>query len=153
MSNISYFFPKRVQGTSLGLIAGLGNLGVSTMQFLIPMVLASGVFSAGMMMPNSEKIVFIQDAAWVWVPLIMIVVIASFFGMNNLKSATPKLGNYAGEFGKTILLLVFGVAAASLGAYMLIALKINMWIVLPVVVIVTLILMKFLFMENMLMIF
>ena len=144
MSNISYFFPKRVQGTSLGLNAGLGNLGVSTMQFLIPMVLASGVFSAGMMMPNSEKIVYIQDAAWVWVPLIMVVVIASFFGMNNLKSATPNLGNYAGEFGKTILLLVFGVAAAALGAFMLISLKINMWIVLPVVVITTLVLMKFL---------
>jgi len=115
MSNISYFFPKRVQGTSLGLNAGLGNLGVSTMQFLIPMVLATGVFSAGMMMPNSEKLVYIQDAAWVWVPLIMITAIAAFFGMNNLKSATPKLGNYAGEFGKTILLLIFGVAAAALG--------------------------------------
>jgi len=144
MSNISYFFPKRVQGTSLGLNAGLGNLGVSTMQFLIPMVLATGVFSAGMMMPNSEKLVYIQDAAWVWVPLIMITAIAAFFGMNNLKSATPKLGNYAGEFGKTILLLIFGVAAAALGAFMLISLKINMWIVLPVVVIVTLLLMKFL---------
>jgi NNP family nitrate/nitrite transporter-like MFS transporter len=101
MSNISYFFPKRVQGTSLGLNAGLGNLGVSTMQFLIPMVLATGVFSAGMMMPNTEKLVYIQDAAWVWVPLIMITAIAAFFGMNNLKSATPNLGNYAGEFGKT----------------------------------------------------
>jgi len=144
MSNISYFFPKRVQGTSLGLNAGLGNLGVSVMQFLIPIVLATGVFSAGMHMPNSDKIVYLQDAAWIWVPLVMIVTIAAFFGMNNVKSATPSLGNYAGEFGKTILLLIYGVVAAGLGAYMLISLKINMWIVLPVVVIVTLILMKFL---------
>jgi NNP family nitrate/nitrite transporter-like MFS transporter len=144
MSNISYFYPKRVQGTSLGLNAGLGNLGVSTMQFLIPIMLASGAFSTGMQMPGTEKIVFIQDAAWVWVPLIAIVTIAAFFGMNNLKSATPKLGNYAGEFSKIILLLAFGVAAAAVGAYMLIALKINMWIVLPTVVIITLALMKFL---------
>ena len=144
MSNISYFFPKRMQGTSLGLNAGLGNLGVSTMQFLIPIVLATGVFSAGMHMPNSDKIVYLQDAAWVWVPLIMIVTIAAFFGMNNLSSATPDLGNYAGEFGKTILLLLFGVIASALGAYMLISLKINMWIVLPVVVITTLLLMKYL---------
>jgi len=144
MSNISYFFPKRVQGTSLGLNAGLGNLGVSTMQFLIPIVLASGAFSAGMTMPNSDKVIYLQDAAWVWVPLLMVVILAAFFGMNNLKTATPKLGNYAGEFGKTILLLVFGVTAAGIGAYMLIDLKINMWIVLPVVVIVTLALMKFL---------
>jgi NNP family nitrate/nitrite transporter-like MFS transporter len=144
MSNISYFFPKRVQGTSLGLNAGLGNLGVSTMQFLIPIMLASGAFSTGMMMPNSDKIVYIQDASWIWVPLLMIVTLAAFFGMNNLKTATPKLGNYAGEFGKTILLLIFGVAAAGIGAYMLIDLKINMWIVLPAVVLITLALMKFL---------
>jgi len=144
MSNISYFFPKRLQGTALGLNAGLGNLGVSVMQFLIPMVLVSGVFSAGMQMPNTDKLVYIQDAAWVWVPLIMITTIAVFFGMNNLKIATPDLGHPAQEFGKTILLLIFGVIAAGIGSYMLITLKINMWIVLPVVVIITLLLMKFL---------
>ncbi len=144
MSNISYFFPKRVQGTSLGLNAGLGNLGVSTMQFLIPIMLTAGAFSAGMQLPESDKIIYIQDAAWVWVPLILICVIASFFGMNNLKTATPNLGNYAGEFGKTIVLLLFGIIAAALGAYLLIGLKVNMWIVLPVVVITALALMKFL---------
>ena len=144
MSNISYFFPKRVQGTSLGLNAGLGNLGVSTMQFLIPIMLTTGAFSAGMQMPHADNIVYIQDAAWIWVPLIGITTIAAFFGMNNLKIATPALGDYVGEFSKTILLLVFGVVAAALGAYMLIDLKVNMWIVLPVVVILTLLLMKFL---------
>src|SRR3990167_10406887 len=35
MSNISTFFPKRLQGTALGLNAGLGNFGVTTMQVLI----------------------------------------------------------------------------------------------------------------------
>src|SRR5690606_1745191 len=32
MSNINFFFPKRMQGLSLGLNAGLGNLGVSVFQ-------------------------------------------------------------------------------------------------------------------------
>jgi len=144
MSNISYFFPKKIQGTSLGLNAGLGNLGVSTMQFLIPVMLISGAFSAGMQLPNSEKIIYIQDASWIWVPIISIVALASFFLMNNLKVATPALGNYFSEFGKTLLLLTFGVIAAGVGAFLLISLKINMWIVLPVVVILTLALMKFL---------
>jgi NNP family nitrate/nitrite transporter-like MFS transporter len=36
MANISTFFPKRLQGTALGLNAGLGNFGVTTMQLLIP---------------------------------------------------------------------------------------------------------------------
>ncbi len=44
MSNISFFFPKRVQGTSLGLNAGLGNFGVTTMQILIPLVMTMGIF-------------------------------------------------------------------------------------------------------------
>ena len=39
MSNISFFFPKKVQGASLGLNAGLGNFGVTTMQILVPLVM------------------------------------------------------------------------------------------------------------------
>lgn len=39
MSNISFFFPKRMQGTSLGLNAGIGNLGVGVMQKLIPLAM------------------------------------------------------------------------------------------------------------------
>ena len=44
MSNISFFFPKRMQGLALGLNAGLGNAGVSVMQFLIPWVITFGLF-------------------------------------------------------------------------------------------------------------
>jgi nitrate/nitrite transporter NarK len=42
MSNISFFYPKRVQGTSLGLNAGPGNFGVTTMQVLVPLVMTAG---------------------------------------------------------------------------------------------------------------
>ena len=44
MSNISLFFPKRIQGTALGLNAGLGNLGVSVIQVLLPFVMTFGMF-------------------------------------------------------------------------------------------------------------
>ena len=46
MSNISFFFPKRVQGTSLGLNAGLGNFGVTTMQILVPLVMTFPLLGA-----------------------------------------------------------------------------------------------------------
>lgn len=39
MSNISTFFPKNQQGLALGLNAGLGNFGVTTMQVVIPLVM------------------------------------------------------------------------------------------------------------------
>ncbi len=46
MSNISFFYPKSKQGYALGMNAGLGNLGVSATQFLIPMVISMGIFGA-----------------------------------------------------------------------------------------------------------
>jgi NNP family nitrate/nitrite transporter-like MFS transporter len=44
MSNISTFFPKRLQGTALGINAGLGNFGVTSMQIVIPLVMTVSLF-------------------------------------------------------------------------------------------------------------
>lgn len=46
MANISFFFPKKTKGTALGLNAGLGNLGVSAVQFFAPLVIAFGIFGS-----------------------------------------------------------------------------------------------------------
>jgi len=46
MANIAYFYPKKTKGNALALNAGLGNLGVSVMQFVVPMVITAGVFGA-----------------------------------------------------------------------------------------------------------
>ncbi len=80
MSNISFFFPKKEQGLALGLNAGLGNLGVSVMQFLIPWVITFGLFgpiggepyqypSAG-----GTADMWIQNAGLVWVPILVLFV-------------------------------------------------------------------------------
>ncbi len=154
MSNISYFFPKKVQGTSLGLNAGLGNLGVSVMQFLLPVTMGVAVFGAlggdglPLLADFKGKAVgadyFLQNAGWTWVPLLVVAALAAFFGMNNLKSATPKIGSTIVGIGKTLFLISLGLVATAVGVYMLVALKVNMWIVLPVVVILTVLLMKYL---------
>jgi NNP family nitrate/nitrite transporter-like MFS transporter len=44
MANISFFFPKERKGSALGVNAGLGNLGVSVVQFLSPLVVTAGIF-------------------------------------------------------------------------------------------------------------
>lgn len=152
MSNISFFFPKRMQGTALGLNAGLGNLGVSVMQFLVPIVITAGFFGgpAGAGIPLTEvdgakaagTLVFIQNAGCLWTPFLLVSAVAAFFGMNNLKTATLELGNYASEFSKIALLVGFGLLTAGIGAYLLTALKWNMWLVLPVTIILTLVVMK-----------
>lgn len=146
MSNISYFFPKRVQGTSLGLNAGIGNLGVGVMQKVIPLAVGFFLFSAIDQNGNvvsGEALSGIQNAGWVWVPLLSVSAIAAFFGMNNVITGTPNLPNTIQGIGKTLFLVVLGLVAAGVGAYMLVLLKINMWIVLPVVIILTLVLMRF----------
>ena len=44
MANISFFFPRSEKGNALALNAGLGNLGVSVVQFVVPIVITVGVF-------------------------------------------------------------------------------------------------------------
>ncbi|MBP0650122.1 hypothetical protein J8J40_24060, partial [Mycobacterium tuberculosis] len=44
MANISFFFPKAEKGNALALNAGLGNLGVSVVQFAVPLVITMGLF-------------------------------------------------------------------------------------------------------------
>ena len=147
-----FLFSKTRAGHGPGVERGSGEFGVSVMQFLIPVVITAGFFgsAAGAGLPLVEAdgtkavgtLVFLQNAGWVWVPSLILSAAAAFFGMNNLKSATPDLGNYTSEFSKTALLVVFGLIAAGVGAYLLTILKLNMWVVLPVTIVMALFLMK-----------
>lgn len=154
MSNINHFFPKKMAGTALGLNAGLGNLGVSLMQWLLPVTMGFALLGTlggdGMPNPNPSggqwagKLVFIHNCGWTWVPLLIIVIIAVWFGMNNLKSGSPYLKSDLQGILRSLYLVFLGVVATALGIYLLIFLKLSMWIVLPVTIIVTLALLKFL---------
>ena len=93
MSNISFFYPKAKKGLALGLNAGLGNLGVSIVQFTVPLVITAGIFGALGGEPQQAKAgattsqFWLQNAALVWIPVILIVLVAAWFGMNNLAVA------------------------------------------------------------------
>jgi NNP family nitrate/nitrite transporter-like MFS transporter len=91
MSNISFFFPKEQKGTALGLNAGLGNLGVSGMQFVVPLVITAGVFGSLGGTPQSVTKtgahLWLQNAGFVWIPFIVVCTIAAWVGMNDIASA------------------------------------------------------------------
>ncbi len=90
MSNISFFYPKSKQGMALGLNAGLGNLGVSVLQFVVPVVIGVSLFGALAgegQVTASGKVLYLQNAAFVWVIPIAIMTILAWFGMNDLSSA------------------------------------------------------------------
>ena len=90
MSHISFFYPKAQKGNALAINAGLGNLGVSAMQLIVPLVITIGVFGAigggGRVATNGETL-FLQNAGFVWVPLIVAASFAAWFGMNDLETA------------------------------------------------------------------
>ena len=93
MANISFFYPQSQKGTALGLNAGLGNLGVSTVQFVVPLVIAAGVFGSLGGDPQVwvkgavTKSMWLQNAGFIWVPFIIATSIAAWFGMNDIASA------------------------------------------------------------------
>lgn len=90
MANISFFFPKNEKGNALALNAGLGNLGVSVMQFLVPLVITAGVFGAlggePQTISNGGKL-WLQNAGFIWVPFLIAATIAAWLGMNDIASA------------------------------------------------------------------
>jgi len=103
MANIAYFYPKKTKGNALALNAGLGNLGVSVMQFVVPMVITAGVFGAiggePQVLSDGSKL-WIQNAGFVWVPFIAVSAIAAWFGMNDIADAKASFRDQAIIFSR-----------------------------------------------------
>ncbi|WP_312931589.1 antiporter [Stutzerimonas nitrititolerans] len=157
MSNISGFFPKNQQGLALGLNAGLGNFGVTTMQIVIPLVMTAGIFGAiggepmalvkdsgtliGRIPAGSDT--WIQNAGWVWMLLLVPLAIIGWFGMNNLLPITPNPGHTLAAFGKILGLYGVGFLTAAAGLYLYLPKPfglgvLNMWLAMPLIMIATL---------------
>ena len=98
MSNISFFYPKAKQGFALGMNAGLGNLGVSATQFVIPLVITLGLFGGivgGPQLTAQGKELFLQNAGFVWVPFLLVCAVAAWFGMHDLAAARSSFAEQA----------------------------------------------------------
>ena len=162
MSNISTFFPKRLQGTALGLNAGLGNFGVTTMQIVIPLVMTMGLFGA--LGGESKSLIkdsgwifgkiaagtptWIQNAGFAWVISLVPLSVLCWFGMNNLKSVTPAAGSPIAAFLKVTYLysLAFLPSIGMLYLYLPAPTGLgllNMWVAIPLDIIAALLVMKF----------
>lgn len=53
MPSTSYFFPRAKQGTALGIQAGVGNFGVSVVQFLVPWVIGFALLGTSSIGPET----------------------------------------------------------------------------------------------------
>src|SRR5437870_7997006 len=86
MANISFFYPDRMKGWALGLNAAGGNIGVSGVQLLTPILLGVGLISLYQAPPVAEGL-YLQNAGLMWLLPLTIAVIGAFLFMNNLTSA------------------------------------------------------------------
>jgi NNP family nitrate/nitrite transporter-like MFS transporter len=83
MPSTSYFFPKRMAGTALGLQAGIGNFGVSLIQFLTPWVVGFGLLGTAALTPQQTRTgedLWLHNAGLVLVPWVVLgMVLAAVF--------------------------------------------------------------------------
>jgi NNP family nitrate/nitrite transporter-like MFS transporter len=161
MSNISTFFPKRLQGTALGLNAGLGNFGVTTMQIVIPLVMTVGLLGSF----GGEPLTLVKDSGWIfgkivagtptwiqnagfaWVLSLVPLSILCWFGMNNLKTVSPATGNALVAFGKIIYLYTLAFVPAIFMLWLYLPKPtglgvLSMWVAIPLDVLLALGMMK-----------
>jgi len=161
MSNINTFFPKRLQGTALGINAGIGNFGVTTMQIVIPLVMTMGLFGSF----GGEPMTLLKDSGWIlgkikagtptwiqnagfaWVLSLVPLSILCWFGMNNLKTVSPATGNPLVAFAKITYLYTLAFIPAILGLYLYLPAPtglglISMWVAIPLDIVSALLVMK-----------
>jgi NNP family nitrate/nitrite transporter-like MFS transporter len=131
MSNISFFYPKRKQGVALGLNAGLGNAGVTTMQVLIPLVMTVGVIGAGRTLEKTSGWIFgkipegtetwIQNAGFVWLIFLIPLALLAWFKMDNLRAehVSPNIGSPLNSFMKISGMLGLAFIPALAGLFII----------------------------------
>jgi NNP family nitrate/nitrite transporter-like MFS transporter len=99
MANISFFYPSADKGYALGVAAGLGHLGVSLAQMLVPLVVGVALFG-GAMQATDHGPMWLQNAGFVWVPLIVACTAAAWFGMDDLPHARAGFAEQAVIFSR-----------------------------------------------------
>lgn len=90
MPSTSLFFPKRLQGTALGIQAGIGNFGVSVAQFVTPWIIGFALFgsvggeSQTFVKEAVTKPIWLQNAAFWYVPLLVIIGVLSWVSLKSV---------------------------------------------------------------------
>lgn len=127
MPSTSYFFPRRMAGTALGIQAGIGNFGVSLIQFLTPWVVGFGLLGTAALTPQQTQDgehLWLHNAGLVLVPWVLLgMVLAAVYLRRipikaNFRQQLDIFGNRHTWFMTLAYLMTFGAFsgfAAQLG--------------------------------------
>jgi NNP family nitrate/nitrite transporter-like MFS transporter len=102
MPSTSLFFPKRLQGTALAIQAGIGNFGVSVVQFVTPWIIGFSLIGGSAWLGASQTMtkggvesqVFLQNAVAIYVPIILVVGLLAWASLRSV----PVKANFAEQF-------------------------------------------------------
>ena len=121
MPSTSYFFPKRLQGRALGLQAGIGNFGVSLVQFLTPLVVGVSLIGASQLYVNKakgiQKDVWYQNGALIYIPFVILGVILAWMLLKsvpikaNFRQQWDIFGNADTWYMTLLYIMTFGTFA------------------------------------------
>jgi NNP family nitrate/nitrite transporter-like MFS transporter len=120
MANISFFFPKAEKGNALAINAGLGNLGVSLMQFIVPLAISVAIFGALGGEPQASGAgarLWMQNAGFLWVPFILLGTVLAWFGMDDLASAKASFADQAAIFERRHTWLMCWLYTGTFGSF------------------------------------
>jgi len=96
MGVVNLWFPKKAQGTALG-INGLGNLGVTIAQFTIPAVIGFSLLGSmgdsGAAAASTANAMHLENAAFIWIPFILICAGAIWFGTKDYPAPPRSLAS------------------------------------------------------------
>lgn len=93
MPSTSLFFPKRLQGTALGLQAGIGNFGVSLAQFITPVLIGISLIGASeaFITVNSKTKeitgttdIYLQNAALWYIPILVFIAVLAWITLRRI---------------------------------------------------------------------
>ena len=119
-ANISFFFPKQKQGGALGINGGLGNMGVSVMQLVAPLVVSLSIFAVfggtGSEQPDGSML-YLENAAWIWVPFLIIFTLAAWFFMNDLSASKASLSEQLPVLKRAHLWIMALLYLATFGSF------------------------------------
>ncbi len=129
MPSTRFFFPKKLQGTALGIQAGIGNFGVSLTQFLTPWIIGVAAFGAvtggsqSMTLKDVTKPIWLQNAAFIYVPFIIIMGVVCWVYLRSVpikasfKEQTDIFGMKHTWFCTITYLMTFGSFAGLSAAF------------------------------------
>lgn len=92
MPSTNMFFPARLKGTALGVQAGIGNFGVSIVQFLTPALLGIAIVGAPQILktvdPVSHEVItkplYLQSPVIIYIPILIIMTFVCWFGLKSI---------------------------------------------------------------------